>query len=173
MKQKKKIEPLLKHKMVLDKMLGKGGNKPMSLGKAMREVGYKENYADNPQRLTQTDSWETLIEKHLPDSSLTKKHEELLNARQVEYFVFPKKMKDEEIEDKVNSAGLKVIVIREAVMGKMAFYSIDNSKAKKDALDMAYKLKSKYAPEEHNLKFKGFSKTQLIDAIMGKIVKKK
>lgn len=52
------------------------------------------------------------------------------------------------------------------------FWSPDNM-ARDKALDKGYKLKGKYEPEELNLKFKGFSKEQLIDSIMGKLTKKK
>ena len=38
---------------------------------------------------------------------------------------------------------------------------------------MGYKLKGKYSPEEINMKFKGFTKEQLISSIMDKITNKK
>lgn len=82
------------------------------------------------------------------DEELEKHHKELLNQKQVAYFVFPKRMEDEEIEEKVNSAGFNLIVIRFGEKGKYAFYSTNDSNAKKSALDMAYKLKGSYAAEK-------------------------
>lgn len=53
------------------------------LGKIMRENGYKDNTADNPQRITETKSWEMLLEEYLPDDLLTKVAKEGLEATQV------------------------------------------------------------------------------------------
>ena len=40
------------------------------LGEAMREVGYSEEYANNPQQLTRTTGWKELTERLLPDEPL-------------------------------------------------------------------------------------------------------
>lgn len=88
------------------------------------------------------------LQEILNDEDLAKAHKELLNQTRVEYFVFPKGMDDEEIVDKVTSAGLEVIVIRDGEKGRYAFYSTIDSNARKGALDMAYKIKGTYAPEK-------------------------
>lgn len=85
------------------------------------------------------------------DEELAQHHKKLLNQKQKSYFVFPKSMEDEEIIDKVNKAGFEVIVISPGDKGKYAFYSIDDSIAKKAGLDMAYKLKGSYAPEKKSI----------------------
>ena len=53
------------------------------LGQIMREEGYADNTADNPQRVTETKSWEMLLEEYLPDDLLTKTAQEGLKATQV------------------------------------------------------------------------------------------
>jgi len=68
----------LKHKILLDKMKGKDG-KPKSLAAAAREAGYSENYI-NSGKLTNTDSWQKLMAKYLPDSLLSRVHHEGLVA---------------------------------------------------------------------------------------------
>ena len=50
------------------------------LGQIMREEGYADNTADNPQRVTETKSWEMLLEEYLPDDLLTKVAKEGLGA---------------------------------------------------------------------------------------------
>lgn len=91
------------------------------------------------------------ITEALPDDLLAKKHLELFEQKQVEYFVFPKDMEEEEIIDKVNAAGFEVITIRYGEKGKYAFYSIPNSGAIKSGLEMAYKIKGSFAPEKKEL----------------------
>lgn len=137
-----KKKPLERHKKVLEN-IGKG----MSLGKAMRKQGYSDTYADNPQYLRNTKSFQLQLEEVLPNSSLLKRHKQLL-------------VKEEIILD---SKGKKVKII----------YTGQPHSDVKQAIDMGYKLFGVYTPEEMNLKFKGFSKPQLIEFIMGKIAKKK
>jgi hypothetical protein len=105
------------------------------------------------------------LAEYFPDDFLAQHHLELINQKKVEYFVFSKKLKDEEIEQLVEESGFKVINIRATMMGKMAFYSVPDSKAKKDALDMAYKIKSTYAPEKYDVK--GELKVEKLEEIQG------
>lgn len=143
MKKKVKTkEPLERHKVLLNKILGNKG-KPMSLGKAMRESGYTEKYSDNPQLLKKTRSWDILIKDVLNDELLAEKHLQLLNKQEI-----------------FNIDG-------ELVKSGQAHSDV------KQALDMAFKLKGKYSPEEVSLKFKGFSKEQLQDLVFNKLVIKK
>lgn len=136
--------PTIKQKIAFEKSVENRG----SLAEGMREAGYSEATINNPKDLTESKGWKELLEEYLPDSLLSQKHKELLNAKQVQRFIFPTRIKDEEIIATVNEAGFKVITIRPSPMGKMAFYSIENAKAMKDALDMAYKLKGMYAPDK-------------------------
>ncbi len=168
----KKPKPLERHKLLLKRIsenLGKG----MSLGEAMRDVGYSESYSKSPNQIKDTRSWDTLLKEELPDNVLIERLGVLLKAKQVEKFIFPSRMKDEEIIESVKDAGFKVITIRPSPIGKMAFYSIENTKAIDNGLTHAFKLKGKYEPEEFNLKFNSYTKEQLIDVIMAKIAKKK
>lgn len=170
----KKRKPLERHKAIVEDLSGNigKGKKRKSLKQTMIDKGYSESYADSGH-IKKTRSWDELMKVVLNDELLATKHNALLNAKQVQRFIFATRIKDEDIIEMVEEAGFKVITIRNSPMGKMAFYSVDNTKAIKDGLDMAYKLKGKFTPEEINLKFKGFSKEQLIDLIMGKVMPKK
>lgn len=88
------------------------------------------------------------IAQVLDDDFLASAHAQLFNQVRVEYFVFPKKMSDEEITEHIASIGIKVITIRESDRGKLAFYSLPDAVAIKGALEMAFKLKGAYAPEK-------------------------
>jgi hypothetical protein len=136
-----------KQKLAAKKIMENHGN----VSKTMLEVGYDENTAKNPKNLTDSKGWKELMDKHLPDNLLTQKHKELLEQKQLAYFVFSKKLENEEIEEHMLANGLDLIVIRETDKGKMAFYSITDANARKNALDMAYKLKGLYASEKLDL----------------------
>ncbi len=51
------------------------------LGEAMREVGYSEEYANNPQQLTRTKGWQELSEQLLPDKPLLQRLKQVINNK--------------------------------------------------------------------------------------------
>ncbi len=150
-----------------------GGN----ISKAMKAAGYGKEVSKRTDKLTKTKGWKELMEKHLPDSLLGKKHKELLESRKLEHMTFPPlrepKEADEELSDDMDEESLGEVVdvggeqisdedikdmlasvncvVRKIVHGEMArhvyFWAKDN-RSVKEALDMAYKLKGKYAPEK-------------------------
>ena len=171
--QKRLDATAIRHKTVLKHIsenIRKG--KKISRSKAMQDAGYSKSYSES-SHIKDTRTWPTLLRDELPETYLMDRLNVLLKAKQVQRFIFANRVKDEDIIESVEAAGFKVIVIRPSPMGKMAFYSTENTKAVHDGLTHAFKLLGKYEPEELNLKFKGFSKEQLIDLIMNKIVPKK
>ena|SRR3990167_297805 len=68
-----------KQKAAFNKISENHGN----VSKTMREVGYAEITAETPKNLTDSIGWKELIEEHLPDSLLTKVHEEGLKANKI------------------------------------------------------------------------------------------
>lgn len=52
-------------------------HRPVS--RAMIDVGYSEHTASKPSNLTKSKGWIALMDKHIPDSLLAKKHLALLN----------------------------------------------------------------------------------------------
>lgn len=99
-------------------------------------------------RLLKQEKIQKGVASALPDDLLARKHNELFDLKQVEYFSFPRTMNDEEIVEHVASAGIQVISIRITEKSKLAFYAMPDGQAIKSALDMAYKIKSTYAPEK-------------------------
>mgnify|MGYP001563744991 CR=1 FL=1 len=94
-----------------------------SVSAAMREAGYSDISAATPKKLTESDGWQELMQKYLPDKLLARKHKALLTI--------PKKTR-------VIKQG-EIITETEEL----------HTEAIKAGLDMAYKLKAKYAPEKH------------------------
>jgi hypothetical protein len=72
--------PSIRQKKVIEKMIGNGGN----MAKSMKEAGYSEAYADNPQKIKSTKTWEALLEEYLPDDLLTKVALEGLFAKRIQ-----------------------------------------------------------------------------------------
>ncbi len=149
----KKKEILSKKDKVFIKEVIKTGNKTKSAKKA---YGYKSDnvagvMANRKLRNVKINQTIERYADRFDDEELARHHKELLNHKQVAYFVFPKYMDDEEITEKVNAAGFEVIVIRFGEKGKYAFYSNTDANAKSKGLDMAYKIKGSYAPEKKQI----------------------
>jgi len=134
--------PTIKQKKAVEKIIENSGN----VSKAMREVGYSPITAINPSNLTNSKGFKELMEKNLPDNLLTKKHKALLNSKRIEHLVFPTKTEDKEIKKLLRSVNCKVRKIQHGEMAKHVWFWSQNDRALKDGLDMAYKLKGKYAP---------------------------
>lgn len=141
-------------KKVIQKMVENGGK---SVSKAMLEVGYSPAYAKNPQKLTNTKIYQDLISVYLPDEELIKKHRELLGANKIRRFLFPiikkgekkSELTNDEIREILESiTGYRLIYVKTGRFGKIASYSVPDNHARLKALDLAYKLHGKYAPEQ-------------------------
>lgn len=146
-----------------------------SISGAMREAGYSAETAKAPNKLTESKGWADLMGEALSDATLAEKHKQLLNSTTLDHMVFPlgpdtdegdpaegppagpsvpeafkdrTKLTDKDITELLSEVNCTV---RKIVHGETArhvyFWAADN-KARKDALDMAYKLKGKYAPEK-------------------------
>ena len=87
---------------VFDKVLESGGKKAVS--RAMREVGYPETTAKNPQKITKSKTWKGLMAIYLPDKLLAKKHKEGLNAVKKQFKNNNKTGKIEEVGEEVDYA---------------------------------------------------------------------
>ena len=73
-------QPKLRIRKVFKKVLESGGK---GIGKAMIEEGYSKVSALTPNKVTETKSWEMLMEEYLPDELLNKVALEGLNATQI------------------------------------------------------------------------------------------
>ena len=168
--------PTLKQKKVLKEITENHG----SVSGAMRKVGYSQNTAKKPTNLTESKGWKELLEQNgLDDDSLTKTHVQLLRSTTLDHMVFPplrsKKEKlesgeDEDGEEIFHEGAMdgKVIsdkeiiqlladvncTVRKIVNGEQSrhvYFWSSNDKARKEALEMAYKLKNKYPAQQHHV----------------------
>lgn len=119
-------------------------SRKVSVSKAMLDSGLSKSYAEQPQQMTSSKGWKELVEKHMPDSFLAKRHRALFDQKKVEYFSFPRNMDDAEIELAVEDAGLTLISISVGEKAKLAWYSTADVHAVTKALEMAHKIKGVY-----------------------------
>ena len=136
--------PTIKQKEAAKRIVGNRGN----ITKTMRDVGYAENTIENPKNLTDSIGWQELMKKNISDETLSKKHKELLNATRLEHMVFPIATSDEDIKKLLKSVNCNVRKIQHGEQANHVWFWAKDNNALKNALDMAYKLKGKYAPEK-------------------------
>lgn len=173
MAAKTKVKATIRTRRAARIVIENGGK---SVSAAMREAGFSDAYASNPQKLTDTKTWAALMDEYLGEESLTKAHKELMSAKRLDHMIFP--LGPEEngevgiVDDELDEDGIHLAVhermqlsdddikemlkdvnctVRKIVHGQTArhvyFWSMD-ARARKDALDMAYKLRGAYAPEK-------------------------
>ncbi len=95
------------------------------IGKAMAAIGYTPSMIHNPREVTTTKSWQALLEEHMPQSLLAKRHEELLNKRDTSLVTIGRGKK------------ARVELIDRG----------PDTSAVKGALEMAYKLRGSFVAE--------------------------
>lgn len=89
-----------------------------------------------------------LFEKVIGDKNLLRVHAGLMGAASLEVMQFDPEMTEEDIQQIIEETGC---LLRKLVRGKRitwAYYWAPDNKARKEALDMAYKLNGYYAPEQ-------------------------
>jgi hypothetical protein len=176
----------LRARMVIPKMIENGGK---SLSQAMIDVGYSRGYAHNPHKWDRTKTAKQCLEEYLPDELIHKRHEELVNAGYLQHYYFPKpapekvrqgkkwmmveknELTNEEIREIIESQdGCRLTYVKRDYGGAFAYFTAPDSKARKDGIDMAYKRKGSYAPEELDVKMRKYQ--ELSDVELSTVIKK-
>ena len=142
------------------------GQKNITIGRVLREAGYKDNTAIKPSQVTQSKGFQELLAEIIPDDEAAKVHDELLHSAKLSSFNFPLKTTKKDIEDVISSLpGCKLIkTIRVADKGiKCLFYAPDGN-TRKSALDMFYKLKNAY-PKDKSESETGQKMVEIFDRI--------
>jgi hypothetical protein len=120
----------------------------------MIQAGFSPISAANPGQLTRSASWATLMEKYLPESNVAKAHMGLLNASSLvrEFFSTEfENLTDEELKKLFTNVNCEARKIVHTKRGRYIYFWSPDNRARKDALDMAYKLRGSYAAEKHTV----------------------
>lgn len=172
--QKKYTRPsiALKHKKVLDNLVENGGNMSKAIRDTGL---YSDTMIKTPSKIMDSKSWNEVMEAYISDDDLATKHKELLNATRLDHMVFPLGAKDEDerlelialaqvkaekegkdfkVPDIMTDQDIRQMLldvnckVRRIVHGETArhvyFWANDN-KSRKDAIEMGYKLKGRFA----------------------------
>lgn len=78
-KKARKRRPSIRARKALILLGENGGN----ARKALKDAGYSQKVADNPNRVIKSDAFQQLVEQQLPDSLLVRVHKEGLTANRV------------------------------------------------------------------------------------------
>lgn len=155
----------------------------LSFRAAAVEVGLPQSVADKPSLITSTKEWGDLLDEFLPQGEILETHRGLLRASRIDHMIFadgPKddaqcfaflQKKNEKIKPEENPYTRDDVLtdedIREMLQEKncavrrisrtensrhVYFWSADN-RARKDALDMVYKLRGSYAADKAAVAF--------------------
>lgn len=124
------------------------------------ECGYSKEYAKSGQ-MKKTKTWQEIMDKYLPEELVANTHSELMKAARLQSHIFSGTGKgknkvfvsDEEIKKLIESIpGCKLLYITiTGFRDKIAFYISPDHKNRKGAIEMAYSLRGKFAPQEIKL----------------------
>jgi len=117
-------------------------------GEKLIDIGYSPSTAENPGSVKSSKSFMQLLDEFLPDDKTLESHVVLLNARKLDHMTFPSNMEDNDIGELLASVNCVLRKVVHGVQAKHAYFWSRDNRALKDALDMVYKLKGKYAPEK-------------------------
>ena len=62
---------------------------PRPIGAVLQEAGYSRSVSESPTLVTESPTFQDLLNQYLPDDKLTKTHTRLLETRKLEHMVFP------------------------------------------------------------------------------------
>ena len=173
----KKLKKKLSEKIKANLRNAKDGKKArIIMTKALRECGYSESYA-NTSQVKKTKHFHELMEQYLPEDKVVRTHSDLMGASEIQHYIFPGKgrgrkkklLEDDEIKKIIESVpGCKLIYIKTTdFYEKIGFFQAPDNRSRKAAIDMAYNLRGRYAPQaiEITRPFKDLSDEELAQLI--------
>lgn len=122
-----------------------GKQKEVVMGKVLREAGYSKSTSETPTRVTNSKTWEQLLEKTLNERGLLKKHKQLIQSTTLSHYIFPNAMTDQEITKIIIDGipGAKVVNIHRNTQWARAHFSIPDNGIQFKSLELAYKIGGK------------------------------
>ncbi len=114
--------PSLKQKLVVRELME---NKGKSVSQAMKDVGYPDTTAKNPQQITNSKGFQELLDEYLPEIKLAQVHKEGLEANRT----------------------ISAISGSKANGGTVDFVDVPDYPTRHKYLETAYKLRKRLSPE--------------------------
>lgn len=167
-KTKKAGVVAIKHKKVLDTLVKENlGKSRKSEYQALIDEGYSHSYARSGQ-IKKTKAWETLTAERFHDDKLSNIHAQLIVAKKIDYMLFTHEIPDQDIYELLESVGCTPKKIVHGVAGTHVWFWAPDNKSRKDAIELAYKVRGKLAPETIKLErtgLQGMTDQELADLI--------
>lgn len=133
-------------------ILNSKGQKNVTIGRILKESGYSESVCKNPDQVTESKGFKSLLDQYLPEELVNKTHSELLQAARLDDYKMDSNLSDKEIEAIVEAVpGCKVrriLRVKGSPTVTVYFWTPDGQ-TRKSAVEMAYKLRGSFAPEKH------------------------
>jgi hypothetical protein len=128
-------------------------NPSRPVGDILHEIGASKNLETHPAKITTSIEFQELLNEYLPAGEVLEAHKGLLRAARVDHLVFPKDesvISDEEITAMLDQVNCKVRKIAHGEQARHVYFFSPDNRARKDAIDMAYKLRGSYAEDKNN-----------------------
>lgn len=136
-KKKRKIYTSQRTQLAI-RIMGENGG---VVSAAMREAGFSEEYSRQPQKFVATKTFQQLADIMLPDIKVLARHTELLEAHKLETTMFPLLLSEEEIGNLLKQVNCTLHAVYQTTAGQSVYFWAPDYRARKDAIDLAYKLK--------------------------------
>lgn len=135
--------------------------------RAMIDAGYSPEYAKNPAKFKAAKSTQDLLDLMMPRDLVADVHRGLLKSKKLEYMQFAADVSDEDVHELAASTNSIVKKIVQSKFIKHVWLWVSNDKSRKDAVEMAYKLRGEFAAEkfEINDPIKQMSDAELVEEI--------
>jgi hypothetical protein len=105
----------------------------------MEEAGmYSRNRARTIHR---SRTFQEIIAHYLDDERVVKEHSNLLMANKIESMPFPATVEDQEVQELLEEVGCVMRKVVQVGQTKYVYYWTPDFKARKDALELAYRIK--------------------------------
>ncbi len=139
--------PIKRAEKAIKKIIENHGN----ISAALRDAGYSDKYAHNPQQFKKTKAYKTIAEALLntiPRHEIAKRHIDLLNAEQLRPINFNHELEDDKVVEAFTKKGYEVISIKRSANTATAFVFVPENDIRKGALNLLYKVLGDYAAEK-------------------------
>lgn len=160
----------IRHQKVFDNALNpKDGKERKTVYQAMIDEGYSEEYARGGH-LKNKISWQKLIAQRLHDDKLSNIHNQLLMAKKIDYMKFHPDITDDQIYQMMESVGSIIKLIVHGIQETHVYFWCADNRIRKDAVELAYKVAGKMAPEKFEVEQKGIQ--AMSDQDLADLIKK-
>lgn len=147
----------LKHRKVINSALDKkDGKQRKSLYQTLIDEGYSESYARGGH-IKKSKTWQALTEERLNEDKISNIHAELIVAKKIDYMLFTAEIEDKDIYELMDSVKCTVKKIVHGIQGTHVWFWLADNRIRKDAVEMAYKVLGKFAPEKIELEATGLA----------------